>query len=685
MVLLTGTPEPLGATFASEGVNFAIFSKYAAEVNLLLFEQADQAPVQTIKLNRSGDMWHAFVPGLKAGQLYGYKIDGEYNPSQGKRFNPHKLLLDPYAKAVTGKFKDQDRVIFAYDVAAPEKDLKMDLRDTALVAPKAIVIDDQFDWGEDRRPQIPVEELIIYETHVKAMTAHPSSSVEAAGTYLGFVEKIPYLKELGINAVEFLPVHEFYIRTELLDKGLTDFWGYNTIGFFAPEFSYSTQAKPGCQVQEFKTLVKALHEAGIEVILDVVYNHTGEGSELGPTLCFKGIDNPTYYALVQNPQNPQEQYRYYLNDTGTGNTFNVEHPQVLRLILDSLKYWATIMRVDGFRFDLAPILARTNGLFDPQSPFFEAIAKDPVLSKLKMIAEPWDLTTYQMGHFPAGWLEWNGKFRDTSRSFIKGDEGQAPEMAKCLTGSAEIFPPPDKRSVNFIACHDGFTLHDVFAYNSKHNEANQEDNRDGLNDNHSWNCGVEGETTDAGILQLRKQMVKNGLCATLFSSGTPMLLYGDEVWRTQKGNNNAYCQDNARTWFHWEDLKKHADIFKFCQKAIAFRKSCGLLKPVSVISWYNQRLAPPLNWHNPRLKFLCYELADPDIGKDDFLFMVWNMNHRGTLVDLPPHENYRWFRLVDTAQKAGEDFFPSGEGRPLRRLRTHCQARSVSIFVGRRA
>jgi glycogen operon protein len=694
-----GEPGPLGASLKEGGVNFAVFSQYAEEMFLLLFEAPDTPATDIIKLNRTDNVWHIYVNGVKAGQLYGYKANGEYNPGEGKRFNPYKLLIDPYAKAVSGKCRNRDNLIFAYDMNAEGKDLVMDQRDDALVVPKSIVIDDAFDWQGDRTPGLSMDQLIIYEVHVKGFTAHPSSGVSKPGTYLGFIEKIPYLKKLGINAVELMPVHESFVRPELVDKGLTDYWGYNTLSYFAPELSYGTQTHLGCQVTEFKTLVKELHKAGIEVILDVVYNHTGEGNHLGPTLCFKGIDNPTYYALGAAPEKPQEPYRYYLNDAGSGNTFNAENPIVMNLVLDSLRYWVQVMHVDGFRFDLASILARVQGQFSQSSLFFEAISKDPVLSKVKMIAEPWDLSSYQVGHFPQGWSEWNGKFRDTARCFLKGDEAQAGEMAKRLTGSADLYENDGRRpynSINFITSHDGFTLRDLFSYNQKHNEANGEDNRDGSNDNHSWNCGAEGETQDLQVLSLRKQMVKNAVCCLLFSSGTPMILSGDEMMRTQNGNNNAYCHDNELTWLNWENLKTFADIYDFFVKAITFRKSCPLLRRrrfftgenksghhVPDISWYGRNLNAP-DWDNPLLRTIGYQLSGheaPFLVGDYYIFFVFHMNYRATVIHLPRFDGLKWYRLVDTCQKSGEDFRSYDKRRLLRRQDRHyCAGRTVSIL-----
>jgi isoamylase len=696
--LTAGDTGPLGSCLKSDGVNFAIFSRHAQEVFLLLFDAPQDPATDTIKLNRSEDIWHVFVRNIGAGQLYGYKIDGEYNPGQGHRFNPYKLLLDPYAKAFSGKFEDHNNLIFPYDVTANADDTVICRRDNTSVVPKAIVIDDAFDWQGEKSPGISMDQLIIYEAHVKGFTAHPSSKVAKPGTYLGFIEKIPHLKKLGINAVELMPVHEFFIRNQLAENGLTEYWGYNSIGFFAPEISYSTRSRPGCQVTEFKSLVKELHRAGIEVILDVVYNHTGEGDNLGPALSFKGIDNLAYYSLCANSNNPQEPYRFYLNDTGCGNTLNVESPPVLRMVLDSLRYWVQVMHVDGFRFDLAPVLAKVNGQYSASAQFFDAVSKDPVLSQTKLIAEPWDMSTYQVGNFPHGWWEWNGKFRDTARRFLRGDEGQTGEMAKRLTGSADLYEKEGRKpynSINYITCHDGFTLLDLFSYNERHNEANREGNRDGSHENYSWNCGTEGETSDGKILRLRKQMIKNAISCLLFSAGTPMILSGDEMMRSQYGNNNAYCQDSEPFWINWDNLKRNTDILEFWQKAITFRKSCSLLRrrqffngennngQTPDICWFDRLLKPP-HWENPLLKTLCYQLAGheaPLITGDYFLYFVLNMNHRAVMAHLPHFEGLRWYRLVDTCQRPGEDFRLYDKRRLLRRQDRHyCAPRTVNVL-----
>ncbi|MBU4478496.1 MAG: glycogen debranching protein GlgX, partial [Candidatus Omnitrophica bacterium] len=491
----SGRAVPLGATPMPSGVNFAVFSAHADEVFLLLFDSDAAAPTDCIKLFRAKDIWHVFVHSIGPGQLYAYKARGRYAPAKGMRFNEHKLLIDPYAKALTRKYRnDPSGRLYGYNPQSPKKDLVMDTRENMCKVPKCIVVDDAFDWQNEKQPAIPMEKLIIYEVHVKGLTQHRSSGVKNPGTYLGLVEKIPYLKSLGINCVELLPVQEFFIRQALIDNGLSEYWGYNTLAFFAPESSYASGCYPGCQINEFKTMVRQLHKAGIEVILDVVYNHTAEGNELGPTLSFKGLDNTAYYALRGTHL---ERYRSYVNHSGCGNTINAENPMVVKMVVDSLRYWAQIMHVDGFRFDLAPVLFRRKGVFHPNAAFYRLLLREPVLKHVKFIAEPWDMSTYQLGKFPRGWSEWNGKFRDTLRHFVKGEPGWIRETARRMTASADIYARVKRmpfNSVNFITCHDGFTLYDLFAYNTKHNELNAENNKDGSNDNHSWNCGTEGET-----------------------------------------------------------------------------------------------------------------------------------------------------------------------------------------------
>ncbi len=700
--ILPGRNNPLGAALTDEGVNFALFSQHAEEVFLLFFDDHyDSEPTDIIKLKyRKDNVWHVFVSGIKSGQLYGYKIKGDYESAKGLRFNKNKLLIDPYAKALTGKAVNEDNLLLGYDAESKEKDLVIDHRDNTKFVSKSIVIDDYFDWQNDVSPNIPSEKLIIYEAHVKGFTAHPSSGVKHKGTYLGFIQKIPYLKKLGINAVEFLPVHEFYVRDRLKSMGLTEYWGYNTIGFFAPESSYSTQSYIGCQVNEFKTLVRELHKAGIEVILDVVYNHTGEVDELGPTLCFRGIDNTAYYSLKGTVSEPK---RFYVNDTGCGNTFNLEHPQCLRFVIESLRYWAEEMHIDSFCFDLATILARIKGKFSKDSIFFDAIKKDSVLSKVKLIAEPWDLRSYQVGNFPLNWSEWNGKFRDTLRRFIVGYPDQIRDLARRVTGSSDLYEDDQRyphNSINFITCHDGFTLADLFTYNNKHNENNCEDNRDGSDQNYSWNCGIEGEADAPEIISLRKQMVKNAFCCLFFSLGTPMIHGGDEFMRTQKGNNNAYCQDNEISWINWEYVQKNSDILEFCKKLIVFRNSYTVFQRrtfllgkdtdkdhVLDVTWFGENVNKP-DWYNKELKILAYQLDGsecPSERRDYHLFFIFNGDNNSHKVFLPQYSGMKWYRVIDTCFRSGEDFVDPDKEVLLKENNYYISnPRSVVALIGKR-
>ncbi|MBZ5563469.1 MAG: glycogen debranching protein GlgX, partial [Acidobacteriia bacterium] len=616
--------------------------------------------------------------GLKAGQLYGYRVRGEYRPEWGLRFNDSKLLLDPYAKAVAGKFRNVDNLLLPYDARPGAGDPSLDTRDNAAVVPKGIVIDDAFDWQGVRSPDLDLEQLIIYEVHVKGFTAHPSSGVRSPGCYLGFIEKIPHLTRLGVNAVELLPVHEYYVDDFLLQRGLTNYWGYNSIGFFAPESSYSSRRAPGCQVGEFKTLVRELHRAGIKVILDVVYNHTGEGNELGPMMCFRGVDNLSYYSLTGPPEAP---HRYYMNYTGCGNSLNFDNPAVIRLVMDSLRYWFETMHVDGFRFDLASVLGRTeDGYFRQSAAFFDAASQDPVLCRAILIAEPWDIGTYQVGNFPVDWSEWNGRFRDTIRRFGKGDTGQLAQVGWRLTGSADLYGEDGRsayNSVNFITCHDGFTLCDLVSYNGKHNELNGENNQDGSNDNNSWNCGVEGETSDAAVLALRKQMVKNHACYLLFACGTPMMLGGDEFARSQRGNNNAYCQDNEIGWFDWTLASRNSDLVEFFRKTIAFTRRFPALQRrkfllgkdldadgIPDLTWFAPDGGQP-SWQDESARTLCYQLDATDEGEQldvDRLFFILNAHFDLQWVKLPPLAPGRgWYRAIDTSLPSGEDFAEPGK------------------------
>ena len=677
--LSPGTIVPLGATLTPEGVNFALFSRAAKEVRLLLFDDPAGQPTDVIQLeSRSRYIWHVLVHGVKAGQLYGDRVGGEFDPARGLRFNPAKLLIDPYAKALTGKAENAENLLLAYDPADPGRDLSLDTRDNAPVVPKAIVVDDAaFDWQGDAPPEIPLEKLLIYEVHVKGFTAHKSSGVAHPGTYLGFVEKIPHLQRLGINAVELLPVHEHYSEDYLRGRGLTNYWGYNSLAFFAPELSYGTSSAPGSQVAEFKTMVRELHRAGIKVILDVVYNHSAEGNELGPTLSLRGIDNPTYYALGGPADQPG---RYYLNYTGTGNALDLAQPAVIRLVMDSLRYWACQMHVDGFRFDLASVLGRAeDGTFRAGAGFFDAVSQDPVLSRVTLIAEPWDLGTYQVGNFPIDWSEWNGRFRDTLRRFVRGDPGQLQELGARLTGSADLYRDDGRtasNSVNFVTCHDGFTLRDLVSYDAKHNEANREGNRDGTDANDSWNCGVEGETGDPAVSHLRRQQAKNLICHLLFAAGTPMILGGDELFRTQRGNNNAYCQDNELSWLDWGGAETNADILRFFRTAIALTRRCTILQRrnfllgedangdgVPDIVWYDGDLGPPA-WDDPEARALCIQLdggAEPsDLGRYRLLFILNGSPELQRVTTPPLGPGAAWHRLVDTTLPAGDDIVLPG-------------------------
>jgi isoamylase len=572
--ILPGKPYPQGATWDGSGVNFSIYSEDAKGVNLCLFEDPCSAECETIAVREAtGRIWHCYVQGVGPGQYYGFRIEGPYEPENGLRFNPAKLLIDPYAKALAGNL-DWNAPVFGYEVGNPDEDLKRDDRDDAAAVPKGVVTVPAFDWENDRPPLTPLHDSIIYEVHVKGFTArHPEIPEDIRGTYAAFIHPliIEYLKNLGITAVELMPVHAFLDDKFLLDRGLRNYWGYNTINYFSPEARYSSSGRGG-QIGEFKHMVKALHRAGIEVILDVVYNHTAEGNQLGPTLSFRGVDNRTYYRLVNDKQ------RYYMDYTGTGNTLNVRHPQVLKLIMDSLRYWVLEMHVDGFRFDLASALARELQEVDRLSAFFDIINQDPVISQVKLIAEPWDVGEggYQVGKFPPLWAEWNGRYRDVARRYWKGDDGQLAELGYRLTGSSDLYQRDGRHpsaSINFVTAHDGFTLQDLVSYNDKHNEANGEENRDGSNDNHSWNCGAEGTTEDAGILELRERQKRNFLTTLLISQGVAMICGGDEIGRTQNGNNNAYAQDNETSWFDWNLFGKRRPLLEFTRGLIKLRLS----------------------------------------------------------------------------------------------------------------
>ena len=569
MKVCPGQPYPLGATWDGRGVNFALFSEHATRVDLCLFDSVRATrEALCITLPEQTDMaWHGYLPGVRPGQLYGYRVHGPYEPEAGHRFNPAKVVVDPYAKAVARAVRWDD-AMFGYRIGDPAKDSSRDDRDSAAVAPLAAVVDPAFAWGADRRPRTPWHDTVIYEAHVKGFTArHPDIPPRLRGTYAALATQpvIEHLQSLGVTALELMPVHHHSYDRHLVERGLTNYWGYNTLSFFAPDLRYSARHRPLGSVREFKTMVRALHAAGIEVILDVVYNHTAEGGELGPTLSLRGIDNRSYYRL--SPENP----RQYVDFTGCGNTLNVQHPRVLQLIMDSLRYWVLEMHVDGFRFDLASALARELHDVDRLGAFFDIIHQDPVLSQVKLIAEPWDLGHggYQVGNFPVLWTEWNGRYRDCVRRFWRGDGGSVGELATRLGGSSDLYAHNGRRpyaSVNFVTCHDGFTLEDLVSYEQKQNEANGEDNRDGENHNLSWNCGVEGPTDDPAILALRARQKRNFMATLFLSQGVPMISGGDELSRTQRGNNNAYCQDNDISWTDWTPSEERSAFLAFTRR-----------------------------------------------------------------------------------------------------------------------
>lgn len=674
----TGSPYPLGATYDGEGVNFALFSENAEAVELYLYDSSNQQEIEKFKITeKTHQVWHIYVSGIKPGQLYGYRVHGPYDPAQGHRFNPHKLLIDPYAKAISGVVQWND-ALFAYNIG--EDDLSLDTTDSAPFVPKSVVIDGHFDWGDDHPPRIPMHQSVIYETHVKSFTAtHPEIPEEIRGTYAALAHPVTinYLRELGITAIELLPIHHFITDRHLQDKGLTNYWGYNSVGFFAPDVRYSASGTHGEQVVEFKETVKALHSAGIEVILDVVYNHTGEGNEMGPTLSFRGIDNASYYRLAEDP-------RYYMDFTGTGNTLNTRQPNVLRLIMDSLRYWVQEMHVDGFRFDLASALARELHDVDKLSSFFDVIHQDPVISQVKLIAEPWDIGEggYQVGEFPAGWAEWNGKYRDCIRDYWIGADSMIAEFANRLTGSSDLYRGDNRTpsaSINFITAHDGFTLHDLVSYNEKHNEANGEDNKDGESHNRSWNCGAEGPTEDSTVNNLREKQKRNMLVTLFLSQGVPMLVAGDEQGRTQQGNNNAYCQDNEISWLNWANVD--VSLLDFTKKLIHFRREHPVFcrrkwfqglpirgTGVEDIVWFlpDASEMDDHHWQEDYARSLAVFLngagirsVDTDGKKivDANFYLIFNAYWEDVTYTLPG-ENYGagWFKILDTNNDTIESF-----------------------------
>ena len=705
MRIWPGHPYPLGATWDGEGVNFALFSENATAVELCLFDQADATQeTHRIRMEECTDyVWHIYLPEVRPGQYYGYRVHGLYEPTLGHRFNPAKVLFDPYAKAIAGTI-DWSETLFGYRIGDPKNDLSFDDRDNAASMPKCVVVDQAFTWGGDQLLRTPWDRTVIYELHVHGFTArHPGIPQNLRGTYAGLATPavIEHLQQLGITAVELLPVHHFIRDKHLIERGLTNYWGYNSIGFFAPDIQYATSSSPAQHVWEFKTMIKALHNAGIEVILDVVYNHTGEGNHLGPTLSFRGIDNASYYRLV--PDEP----RYYRDYTGCGNTLNVRHPRVLQLIMDSLRYWVLEMHVDGFRFDLASTLARELHDVDRLSAFFDIIHQDPVLSQVKLIAEPWDLGEggYQVGNFPAGWAEWNGKYRDTIRRYWKGDGGQVAELAFRLSGSSDLYEGGGRRphaSINFVTAHDGFTLHDLVSYNQKHNDANGEGNRDGTDDNLSWNCGVEGPTVKPSIVALRERQKRNMLATLLLSQGVPMLCGGDEMGRTQHGNNNAYCQDNEISWVSWNLSKPQQALLDFTSSLIALRQLHPVFRrrrffqgrrirgtEVKDLSWLRPdgKEMTDDDWAQGYVRCLGVRLAGHAIEEkdpkgrpllDDTYLILLNAHHEPRPFTLPAHKRgVLWQPVLDTALS-----HPDGKLVTLLRggARYDLEARSLAVL-----
>jgi isoamylase len=694
-----GQPYPRGATWDGEGVNFSMFSAHAEKVELCLFEATGRHEVQRIELReRTDDAWHAYLPEGRPGILYGYRVHGPYDPERGHRFNPHKLLIEPYAKHIQGELKWSD-AHFGYRVGHPKQDLSFDKRDNAALMPKSRVVDPAFTWGDDRAPRTSFHDTVIYELHVRGFTRrHPEVPPELRGTYAGIATApvIDHLLRMGVTAVELMPVHTFVDDRHLLERGRRNYWGYNTIGFFAPDMRYSATGR----ISEFKTMVKTLHSAGIEVILDVVYNHTAEGNQMGPTLSFRGVDNASYYRL--SPQDP----RYYMDFTGCGNTLNMQHPRVLALLMDSLRYWATEMHVDGFRFDLASALARELFDVDRLGSFFDTIGQDPVLSQVKLIAEPWDVGAggYQVGNFPPGWNEWNDRYRDTVRAYWKGDEGLIGDFARRFTGSPDLYEASGRKphaSINFITAHDGFTLQDLVSYNGKHNEANGEDNRDGHDNNRSWNHGAEGPTDDPGVNALRARQKRNLIATLLLSQGIPMLLAGDELGQTQHGNNNAYCQDNELSWIDWNLTDEERAFVEFVAQMVSFRRrhpvfsrrrflqGRTLSEGVKEVAWLRPdgEEMTDEGWHTAFNRCLGVYMAGTVIervdkrGKpvrDNNFLVLFNAHHEEIPFLLPEfHAGGAWQAVLDTSSDRHpfeQRPFNAGAQYPL-------QGRSMALLI----
>ncbi|NJO46526.1 MAG: glycogen debranching protein GlgX [Oscillatoriales cyanobacterium RM2_1_1] len=697
-----GNPYPLGAIWDGKGTNFALYSENATNVELCLFDSEDQET--RISLTEvTTFVWHGYIPGVAPGQRYGFRVDGPYSPQEGHRFNPNKLLIDPYAKALDGEI-GHGEAVFGYDWEHPDEDLSFSELDGAALVPKAVVVDDAFDWGEDQLLRIPEHETVIYEMHVKGLTQlHPDVPEDLRGTYggLGHPATLAYLQSLGITAVELMPIHHFLSQPgHLVSRGLRNYWGYDSICYLAPYSGYSSGQTPGAQVQEFKEMVKALHAGGIEVILDVVYNHTGEGNHLGPTLSLKGIDNAVYYRLVEDDP------RYYMDFTGCGNSLNVCHPQVLKLIMDSLRYWVLEMHVDGFRFDLASALARELYEVDSLAAFFDIIHQDPVLSTVKLIAEPWDVGEggYQVGKFPLLWSEWNGKYRDTIRDFWRGEDSLLAEFAYRFTGSSDLYEANGRNphaSINFITAHDGFTLNDLVSYNEKYNEANGEDNRDGESHNRSWNCGAEGKTDDPTVLALRNRQRRNFLVTLLLSQGVPMIVSGDELGRSQQGNNNVYCQDNELSWIDWDLQESNGILLDFTRQLIYFRRRHPVLRRrkwfqgqaiygsgVEDLGWYNPDGAEMTEeqWNVGFAKAIGVFLNGEEIlargsqGErviDESFMIFFNAHYELIEFSFPDNlQQYQWKLLIDTKEPNfvnTEIFFAGDQAVPV-------SARSIIVL-----
>lgn len=692
-----GAPYPLGATYDGAGTNFALFSEVATRVELCLYD--DEGREARFDLPEvSGFCWHGYLPRIEPGQRYGFRVHGPYAPSLGQRCNPAKLLLDPYAKAVDGQVQ-WNEALFSYHFDNPDGPINSN--DSAPFVPKSVVVNPYFQWNEDRHPRTPWHQTIIYEMHVKGFTKQfPDMQDELRGTYAGLAtpQVIDYLTKLGVTAIELLPVHQFLHSSTLEEHQLRNYWGYDSIGFFAPHNDYTSHGQRGQQVQEFKNMVRTMHAAGIEVILDVVYNHTFEGNHLGPTLSFRGIDNTAYYRVVGD--NPQ----FYMDYTGCGNSLNMRHPHVLQLIMDSLRYWIVEMHVDGFRFDLAATLARSLHDVDRLSAFFDLVQQDPIVSQVKLIAEPWDVGDggYQVGNFPPLWSEWNGKFRDTVRDFWRGEDQALPEFANRLTGSSDLYEQTGRRpyaSVNFITCHDGFPLQDLVSYNEKHNEANGEDNRDGESHNRSWNCGVEGDTDDAEILRLRSRQKRNFLTTLFLSQGVPMLTSGDEMGHTQKGNNNCYCQDNALTWLDWGNVD--TALLEFTRKVIALRKQQPVFRRRG---WFLGRRIhgqdlTDIGWFTPDGETMSDEHWQTDFAKSigvfingaviptpdaqgnpvvgDSFYMVFNAHYEPLQFTLPDGTwGKSWLEVINTANMAANDVGAAVAGGQV----VTAEGRSIIVF-----